>query len=129
MKLNNHIKSISLVCALFIMSGCASQPREIKSKIPLVSMDMQRANGVAISERYWSKLSNPFAIRLPHEDLTIELGEIYTSALGQPCRILNIIELFSDNSRIACAVSSQSEWPNQWYLVTPVVQETTAFSL
>ncbi|MFI3245864.1 MAG: hypothetical protein R3Y10_05170 [Ferrimonas sp.] len=129
MKLNKHIKSISLVFAIFILSGCASHPRKIKAKVPLVSLEKQYSNGVAISEKYWSQLSDPFATRLYHETLTVELGEIYTSALGQSCRLLNIVELSSNNSRLACAAVNQSTVSNQWYLITSVVQETAAFNL
>lgn len=81
----------AVICAISL-SGCTSKPREVTASIPLVNSSQEKPNKQEVPSQYWSFLSDPSETNVEHEKYIIKLAERYTSALGQTCRELIIVE-------------------------------------
>ncbi len=111
-----------------LLSACSSKPREVQATIPLVAPSV--LSGDPIAQEYWETLESATSTSLVHENNVIELGEVFTSALGLKCRKLIVSSDTSANSeRVACANISADGTTNQWFLTRQIVHSATAVEI
>jgi hypothetical protein len=122
----NRFTKTSIVLCIVIISGCTSKPREVTASVPLVTASQEKPNKKEIPAKYWSFLSNSQQTQFKHDKYQIQLAELYTSALGQICRELTIIDKEkNEERRTACEISfvnQDNQQDKAWFLEKKIIE-------
>ncbi|MEL0630284.1 hypothetical protein [Psychromonas aquatilis] len=124
---------IAVVISTLIIAGCSSRPREVNASLPLVTPTTQTVTGKAIPEKYWSSLSSAGVTTLTHEKYQITLSPLYTSALGNLCRKLTLVDQNKTQmKRIACELSlvnANNQPYKAWFLEKQIIETSSYVEL
>lgn len=114
------------LCTL-LLSGCASQPKQVIASRPLVE-NVLPSDFQVIPQKYWSVLASKEEKEIEHNNATVRLGRSFISGLGNSCRLLHIKEVATktEQNRVACYDKEQASW----YLTPAIIDkdETEVFS-
>lgn len=115
------------------VAGCTSKPREVEASVPLVSLSQEKPNKKEIPTQYWSLLADTKQAFLEHEKYQIQLSALYISALGLPCRELQLIDKENnEEKRIACEISFINKDKKQdkaWFLEEQIIESSSYVEL
>ncbi len=118
---------------IFSVAACTSPPREVTASLPLVSHSQSKPNKKIIPQQYWSDLENVTLNYIEHPTYQIQLGELYTSALGLTCRELTIVDKEQQvKRRIVCKVPFLDENNKQdeaWFLEKEIIESSSYVDL
>jgi len=113
------------VCAI-ALAGCTSKPREVTASIPLVSISQDKPNKKEIPSQYWAFLADSQKTDFEHEKYQVQLAELYTSALGLPCRELTLTDKENNEERrTACEitfVNQDNQQEKAWFLEKQIIE-------
>jgi hypothetical protein len=113
------------LCAI-ALTGCTSKPREVTASIPLVYISQDKPNEKEIPSQYWEFLSDSKKTGFTHDKYQVQLAELYTSALGLPCRELTLTDKNSNEERrIACEISfvnQNNQQDKAWFLEKQIIE-------
>ena len=122
------IKKTMIVCGLLAVTACSSGPRVVHASLPLVSYSQERPDKEVVPQQYWSMLADESQSYLPHDQYTITLGAIYSSALGLTCRELVFAEKNQViKKRIACEnhfLNENNKEDKGWFLEKEIFESS-----
>lgn len=123
-------KLLLLGITIFLVNGCSNGPRQVKAELALVNAPTSIV-GAKVPTEFRLILEDKQTKKTKHKDYEIQLGDLYTSSLGQECRGLTVFTLGGEkSSRVVCTEPRQ--YPNQiraWYLMPNIVHSTTSIKL
>jgi len=124
--MRNTQKTIAITLSLLTIVGCTSKPREVSASLPLVSLSQEKPNKKEIPSQYWAYLSDSQSTSFKHDKYQVQLSSLYTSALGQVCRELTLIDKESNEQRrTACEasfVSKDNQADKAWFLEKQIIE-------
>jgi hypothetical protein len=122
----NRLSKTLIILCFVIISGCTSKPREVNASIPLVSSSQEKPNKNEIPAQYWSFLSDSEQTGFVHDKYQVQLTELYTSALGQVCRELTLVDKDSNEERrTACEISfvnKDNQKDKAWFMEKQIIE-------
>ncbi|WP_413701725.1 hypothetical protein ACLKMH_09310 [Psychromonas sp. KJ10-10] len=131
--MQNIFRNSSIFVCILLIAGCTSKPRKVNASVPLVTFSQEKPNKEVVPERYWQALSDPSQLVLPHTEFSLQLSELYTSALGKTCRELTITDKTQVmKRRIVCEISflnAENEQQTAWFLENEIIESTRHFEL
>ncbi len=119
-------KKLSVIFCCVLIAACSSPPREVTASIGLVPEVQQKPNKKEIPAQYWTFLSDASQTTFPHDKYKVKLATLYTSALGQLCRELTLID--QENNlvrRVACEISfvnGNNQQDKAWFLEKQIIE-------
>lgn len=122
-------KLFTAVVFTLFLSACSSKPREVSAQVALVDPNRQSVEGELIPQKYWPVLSNPSSPYLLHSGTTVYLGNLYTSALGNQCRTMDVVKGEKKSVYIACLLKNQRNNDNNWYITKNIVENASFLKL
>lgn len=126
-------KNLTVIFALIVLTSCASSPPFLSPSKALVTSSVIQM-GKNIAPKYNEFLnSRGQESKILKNGQRVSLGEYYTSALGQQCRILFVSESLSFSSissskravsrkRIVCKQPEQE----RWVLIPSIVEQANS---
>ena len=124
--MRNILTIISVGVCLITLAGCTSKPREVTASIPLVSSYHYKLNKKEIPSQYWAFLSDSKQTSFAHDRYQVQLAELYTSALGLPCRELTLVDNENNEERrTACEISfvnQDNQQDKAWFLEKQIIE-------
>ena len=119
-------KNILVIFFFVLVGACTNSPRNVTASIPLVSISQDKPNKKEIPSQYWTFLSNSKQTSFAHDKYQVQLTALYTSALGQVCRELILVDnKRNEERRTACEVPFVNENNQQvkaWFLEKEIIE-------
>lgn len=122
---------IPISLSMLTLSACTGKPREVSASIPLVSSSQTKPNKQEVPQQYWSQLSDPVQTQVEHDKYKIKLFDLYTSALGQTCRELQILDKTIESNdverRTVCETTyktNNKEVIKSWFLEKKIIESS-----
>lgn len=122
------IRNTCLVFAALSLMACASPPRAVDAKIPLVDPS-SFVSDESIPPAFWGALNDARSKHFTYDTYLVELSPKYFSALGTQCRQLTFMHAGTKvGQRVACANVSEHPY-SQWFLTKALSDEQTVIGL
>lgn len=130
------IKLIRNTCLTFIavsLTACATPPRAVDAKIPLVEPNSFVSNE-SVPPSLWRILNDKQAYEFNHDAYLVKMSPPYYSALGTYCRKMDFwFEGAEVGQRVACAnfsgANAFGKNNSQWFLTKALSNDTSVVSL
>ena len=103
--------TMALFCLL--LTACSSQPRQVKASLPLIN-NQALIIGEPLSNSLNQRLNNAPPHSVDFDDMSLSFSAVYHSALGYPCRQIQLQQSDLLTERVVCLVKDGAKSLDQY---------------
>ncbi|WP_342639148.1 hypothetical protein [Vibrio metschnikovii] len=103
-----HKQRITMALFCLLLTACSNQPRQVKASLPLID-SQSSIIGEPLSISLNQRLNNIPPHSVDFDDLSLSFSAVYHSALGYPCRQIQLHHSESPTNRVVCLIKDGSQ--------------------